>query len=128
MFGANFALTKGAVGYVTKAGNWQMYNGNSVGVGWLVDGLYDNIIPAITGTDIHLTNALSVNAAYEHKWNPQWRTSLYGGYTKIWYDDQAKDLINIHLPTPSTPPFTACGVPVAGSGVAADNSEQWRGQ
>ena len=32
---------------------------------------------------ISLTTAWNVNAAYEHFWNPRWRTSLYGGYAAV---------------------------------------------
>jgi Porin subfamily len=115
--GANFAWTKGAVGYVTKAGNWQMYNGTTLGLGWVADGIYDTVTPngGAAQLPIELTNAWAVNAAYEHVWNPQWRTSLYGGYTKVWYDQAAINIINQHLPTPFTAPGVACGVAVEGS-------------
>lgn len=111
--GASVVWSKGATGYATKAGSWQMYHGNSVGVGWLSDGLYDNsgLYPR---SQIFLTNAFSFNAGYEHRWNMRWKTSVYGGYTKIWYDDDAKNLANQHLPTPPGGGL-ACGVPVEGA-------------
>ncbi len=97
--GASFVWTKGAVGYATKAGSWQIINGSSSGLGWLTDGIYDGPgIPLSANTEIHLTNAWSANAAYEHFWNSRWRTSLYGGYTKVWYDGQITNDINTHLP------------------------------
>ena len=34
---------------------------------------------------LELTTAWNVNAAYEHFWNPRWRTSLYGGYARSTY-------------------------------------------
>ena len=37
--GATFAGTQGAIGYVTKAGSWQILNGSSAGVGWVADGM-----------------------------------------------------------------------------------------
>ena len=43
--GASFAATQGAIGYVTKAGSWQILKGSSAGVGWVADGIYDNILP-----------------------------------------------------------------------------------
>jgi porin-like protein len=96
--GAGFTWTKGAVGYATKAGSWQIINGSSAGVGWLTDGVFDGPTPLSTAnTEIHLTNAWSVNAAYEHFWSPRWRTSLYGGYTKVWYDGTITNDINTHL-------------------------------
>ena len=70
-------------------------------------------LPVTAHTQIHLTNAWSVNAGYEHFWNPRWRTSLYGGYTRVWYDAEITNDINSHLPgAAGTVP---CGVPVAGS-------------
>ena len=115
-FGASFAATKGAIGYVTKAGSWQIGNGSSVGVGWVADGIYDSIFPSGTtaNTPIQLTNAWNVNAGYEHFWNQRWRTSVYGGYTRIWYDETAKDIAAGHLPTPSAGGL-ACGFPVFGA-------------
>ena len=110
-FGGSFTWTKGAVGYATKAGSWQILNGSTGGFGWLTDGIFDGALP--TTTDIHLTNAWSVNGAYEHMWSPRWRTSLYGGYTKVWYDGAITNVINSHLPGASG--TIQCGVPVAGS-------------
>ena len=112
--GAGFTWTKGAVGYATKAGSWQINNGSTVGVGWLTDGIYDGPgLPLTSNTEIHLTNAWSVNAAYEHFWNQRWRTSLYGGYTKVWYDGAITNDINSHLPGAAG--TTPCGIPVAGA-------------
>ena len=44
-------------------------------------------------TDIELTTAWIVNAAYEHFWSPRWRTSLYGGYAQVSYDDTANGIL-----------------------------------
>jgi hypothetical protein len=113
--GANFVYSKGAVGYATKAGNWQIMRGDSAGVGWAADGIFDNtgLFSGVNRTDIQLTNAWSVNAGYEHFWNPRWRTSLYGGYTRVWYDQTATNIANQHLPGGAG--TTPCGVPVQGS-------------
>ena len=123
--GAGFVWTKGAVGYATKAGSWQIINGSSSGLGWLTDGIYDGPgIPLSANTEIHLTNAWSANAAYEHFWNSRWRTSLYGGYTKVWYDGQITNDINTHLPG-------AAGIHSVRRyrcwrGVAAGKHDEWR--
>jgi hypothetical protein len=115
--GASFAATQGAIEYVTKAGSWQILHGGSAGVGWAVDGIFDNQLNGIINnpTAIQLTNAWSVNAGYEHIWNSRWRTSLYGGYTRVWYNQTATDIAAEHLPTPTSPPFRACGQPVEGA-------------
>ena len=105
--GASFAATKGAVGYVTKAGSWQILNGSSAGVGWIADGVYDNNLNGTSNSEIpiQLTNAWSVNAGYEHFWNQRWRTSVYGGYTRVWYDQTTKDIAAQHSAD------TECGRP-----------------
>jgi hypothetical protein len=51
----------------------------TVAIGYVLDGVYQN------GSTIALTNAWEVDAWFEHYWTPQWRTSLYGGYSKISY-------------------------------------------
>jgi hypothetical protein len=107
--GINFAYGQGATGYVTNIGTgMQLYNAStSVGVGWLTDGVFD------TGTEVELTRAWSINAAYQHIWNPKWRTSVFGGYVNISYNSTAKNIINSHLPGAAG--TTPCGVPVAGA-------------
>jgi hypothetical protein len=115
--GANFVYSKGAVAYATKGGNWQIFDGNSVGVGWITDGLFDNVGVCGGATPrcgIDLTNAWSVNAAFEHFWNPRWRTSLYGGFTRVWYNQEATNIANQHMPTPPVGALV-CGVPVLGA-------------
>ena len=44
-------------------------------------------------TNVELTTAWGVNAAYEHFWNPRWRTSLYGGYAAVSYGDAANNMM-----------------------------------
>ena len=78
--GINFVWAKGATGYVSNSNWWQLYaNSNSRAMGWATDGIFS------TGTDVELTEAWSINAAYQHVWGPsgtfggKWRTSVYGG-------------------------------------------------
>ena len=86
----------------------QCYNAStSVGVGWLTDGVFD------TGTEVQLTRSWSINAGYQHIWNPKWKTSWFGGYVNVSYNDTAKNIINSHLPGAAG--TTPCGVPVAGA-------------
>jgi hypothetical protein len=42
---------------------------------------------------VQLTTAWSVDAAYEHFWNRQWRTSVYGGYLGVSYNAVANQII-----------------------------------
>jgi hypothetical protein len=90
--GANFVYSQGASGYATNGGNWQIYNAStSVGAGWISDGVFG------PGTDIELTQVRSVNAGYQHVWNPKWRTSWHGGYVNVHYNDTAVAILNSAL-------------------------------
>jgi hypothetical protein len=44
---------------------------------------------AACGTGIELTTGWVIGGFYEHHWTPQWKTSIYGGYVKVTYDDTA---------------------------------------
>jgi hypothetical protein len=58
-------------------------SGNSLGVGYAVDGVFVN------GAGIEKTESWGFQAAYQHYWNAQWRTAVVGGYTAIDYNDTA---------------------------------------
>ena len=60
-------------------------------VGAAVGGVAGSVVNPPTGME--LTTAWNVNAAYEHFWNPRWRTSLYGGYAQVRYGDTANGLL-----------------------------------
>ena len=104
MIGVNACVTKGSVGFCTRQVSAQVYNAStSVGAGWLTDGVFTN------GTEVELTKAWSALAAYEHIWNPRWKTSWFGGYASVEYDATARDIINSALVAGST-----CARPFAG--------------
>jgi hypothetical protein len=69
----------GAVGYATGqwGGSAVFHSGNQVGLAYMVDGIYDY------GTGVQLTHVWSANAAYEHLWNPMWKTSVTAGAMAI---------------------------------------------
>ena len=84
MIGFNVCYSEGAPGFCTNNAVWTLYNSNnSVGVGWIADGVFD------TGTEIELTKVWSALAGYEHIWNPKWRTSVFGGYVNVEYGSAA---------------------------------------
>jgi Porin subfamily len=102
--------TEGAVGYATGAwgGSAIFGSGNKVGLGYIVDGVFDY------GSSIKLTHMWSVNGAYEHNWNPQWKTSLYTGAMGIDFAD-GKSLI---CPAGNV----ASGTPVGFSGTSSGSA------
>ena len=80
--------TQGAVRYVafTPSGAFSPveFNGQNLGYGFFSDGIVSNA----TG-EVQLTTAWGINAAYDHLWTPQLRTSIYGSYFRIEYGDNA---------------------------------------
>jgi hypothetical protein len=97
-FQAQVNYTQGALRYVfqTTQPSWSINDsGNSAGFGPVADAVYGGVIGATglaAATDLELTTAWNVNAAYEHFWSPRWRTSLYGGYAAVSYGGAAQSL------------------------------------
>jgi hypothetical protein len=86
------SYTQGALRYISHT-QWPLGSaarfgvGNSVGLGWLMDGIYGN------SGEIELTRAWGIYASWEQVWNPKWKTSIYGGWIAVSYNDNAKALI-----------------------------------
>jgi|SRR5947209_3714241 len=90
------SYAKGATKYVIATAatspNFAMFGGSgfgyeSVGFGATTDGVY---LPGIMA-GIQLTTAWGVRGAFNHNWNPNWSTSLYGSYSAVRYDGGADD-------------------------------------
>ena len=48
---------------------------------------------ATTATTVQNSKGWSITGGYEHVWNPQWKTSLYGAYGKMDYSAAASAVI-----------------------------------
>jgi hypothetical protein len=97
----------GQVSYTEGALNYTMSNSGSGGLGgfWLRDGaapgaaigaygpMFDAVQTAAGTGNLDLTQAWSVTAGFEHRWNPQWKTSLYGAYGEVNYSGAASAAI-----------------------------------
>ncbi len=92
---AQVNYTEGALKYVfqTPTTNWFKQDGSQFGFGFLNDGVYGGNVVGVNTTNVELTSAWGVNAAYEHFWNPRWRTSLYGGYAAVSYGSTANNIL-----------------------------------
>jgi hypothetical protein len=102
--GANFCYSEGAAAFCSRQAVSQLYNAStSVGVGWISDGIFT------LGTEVELTRVWSALAAYEHVWNPRWKTSWFGGYLSVDYNANATAILNSALVAGSV-----CGRPFAG--------------
>jgi hypothetical protein len=85
-FGVQAVYGQGASAYVGQGqGSFVRYGGNNIGLGFETDAVF-----GAQGTSLELTTGWSITAGYEHYWNPQWRTSLYGGYEAFSYDANAR--------------------------------------
>jgi hypothetical protein len=86
---AQVNYTQGALRYLfqTPNTNWGKADGAAAGWGVVADAAY------FLATELQLTKAWKVNAAYEHFWSPAWRTSLYGGYAAISYNRLANSIL-----------------------------------
>ena len=94
-FQSQVTYTQGAVRYVhvNENGNYYTQDGGSAQWGLITDAVFGGTLLAGNATDLELTTAWNVNAAYEHFWSPRWRTSLYGGYAEIKYNEQANAML-----------------------------------
>jgi hypothetical protein len=107
MIGFNVCYSEGSAGRCTNENAWSLYNNSvNVGLGWNSDGVFG------TGTQIELTKVWSALAAYEHIWNPKWRTAVGGGYVDVKYNNAATNLIL----SQTAGGAAACGVPAGAGG------------
>jgi hypothetical protein len=91
----------GQVGYSKGANNYNLSNSGAGGFGafWLhnnaANGAYGAGFDAVVTADgsLDLTQAWSVTGGYEHRWNPQWKTSLYGAWGEVRYTTAASTAI-----------------------------------
>jgi hypothetical protein len=94
-FGTQFSYSKGASAYAGQGqSTFNIRNGNKLGIGFVTDAVYGG-----PGSPLALTEAWSVTAGLEHYWNPKWRSSLYGGYERVSYNDAATSTICAGLAT-----------------------------
>jgi hypothetical protein len=54
---------------------------------------YDAVATGTGAGSLELTKGWSFTGGYEHHWNSQWKTSLYGSYGKLEYSDAASAVI-----------------------------------
>jgi Porin subfamily len=110
--------TQGAVRYAafTAPGAFSpnMFNGQNMGYGFFSDGVFSNA----TG-EVQLTTAYGINAAYDHLWTPQLRTSIYGSYLRVEYGNNANLAICNAQTTPAVPGGVNLATPSAVAGTIA---------
>jgi hypothetical protein len=111
---AQFNYTQGALRYIfqTPNTNWGKVDNAAAGWGVLSDAVYGGSLTGTgfsAATNLQLTTAWNVNAAYEHFWNARWRTSVYGGYAAVSYNSTANSLLCVGTTAPITTTGTGAG-------------------
>ena len=91
-----FNYTEGAPRYAnitqTPTSSMSLFGANRVfGMGPMAEAVYSSTATGGVGAqpNLELTKVWGVNAAYDHVWNPQWKTSVYGSYLKWDYNTNA---------------------------------------
>ncbi len=98
-FQAQVNYTEGALKYIFQATNFNygIIEGSRAGWGVVSDATYGGSLAIASGvnaaTGLNLTTAWNINAAYEHFWNPRWKTSVYGGYGAVSYGGQSQSIL-----------------------------------
>ncbi len=104
-------------------GQFVRFNGNTVGAGWGLDGVFANAVgPAVPGptnpilgagptnfSGILLPTNWDIAVAIEHYWVPNLRTSLFGSFTKWDVGGQGSAINSIMCASPVGPVRTAAG-------------------
>jgi hypothetical protein len=99
--------TKNVIATAAASPSFAMFGGTSaagayqsIGFGATTDAVY---LPVANGGDgsLHLTTAYGVRGAFNHNWNPNWSTSLYGSYSAVRYDGTAKAFMCANYTTPA---------------------------
>jgi hypothetical protein len=123
-----FNYAQGASRYVANTqpnafGGFNQWNGASLGFGLATDAVFSTA----TG-DIQLTTSYGVNAAYDHLWLPNFRTSVYGWWITQRYTDAANSALcaaQTNLAGGAVT-FGALGLPGTSSvGLCNNNWNQW---
>jgi hypothetical protein len=125
-FQAEANYTQGAMRYLATpqgGGNFWMQNGNTVGYGVLSDAVYGGTVAGANTTGLNLTTGWSMNASYEHFWSPNWKTSLYGAYVNVKYNDEANNMLCFAQNSANT--AAALAGNGAGIGATAGCSNNW---
>ncbi|RTL50301.1 MAG: porin [Bradyrhizobiaceae bacterium] len=84
--------TEGALRYIMGSSNATPRNiglfGGSDSFKFATAPIADGVIPLV-GNEIQLTKGFGLNGGFNHYWNANWSSSVFGSYTKIDYNDTA---------------------------------------
>jgi hypothetical protein len=131
-FQAAGVYSEGAFRYASNTpggngGSMGFWTGSTVGFGHTDDAYFSGNAPGTVATlgttnnTIQLTTAWSVFASYEHFWTPALRTSIYGSYLDVSYNDVTK----LQFCTAVAGALTTVSNPGAGGAGCSPNWSTW---
>jgi hypothetical protein len=132
-FQSSVRYTEGASRYNFQNNNYNegARHGDSAGYGVLSDAVFGGTLLAANTTGLQLTSTWAVNAAFDHNWNANWKTSVYGGYAEVNYNSTANAILcGLQGDANATGTFNATGTgstAVALNGCDNDWSTWWIG-
>ena len=88
--------TQGASRYsnhTAVVSDYRMYDGNTFGFGFESDAVFGGTPGTGDASALELTTTWNVNAAYTHFWNPAWKSTLWGAYRAVSYNDRANAIL-----------------------------------
>jgi Porin subfamily len=119
-----FTYANGATRYVnhTQGGaiSPTQFNGDNLGYGFISDGVF-----SVATGDVQLTTAWGLNAAYDHLWLPNFRTSVYVAWTRYEYNGPANLAICNAQTTPAAGAISFTAAQVA-SGQCNNDFSWWQ--
>jgi hypothetical protein len=88
--------TKNVIATAATSPSFAMFSGSnrayqSVGFGATTDGVWLPIANGGTG-DIKLTEAYGIRGAFNHNWDSDWSSSLFGSYSAVRYNGSSTDI------------------------------------
>jgi len=94
-FQSSVRYTEGASRYNFQNNNYNegFRNGDSAAYGIISDAVFGGTLTAGNATGLELTSTWAVNASYDHNWNANWKTSVYGGYAEVKYSQLANAIL-----------------------------------
>lgn len=90
-FSTQITYAEGAIDYVGSGlASFVITQGSTSGVGLVTDAVYGT---ATVNPSLQLTTGWSAVAGFQHVWNSQWKTTLYGTYGEIDYNTTAEAIL-----------------------------------
>jgi hypothetical protein len=75
-------------------GNGPTGSAGKLAIGAITDGVYSGGPgnSGVGGTQVQLTQGLGIRGAFNHNWSPEWSSAIFGGASKLSYNNTSKTI------------------------------------